>query len=440
MSKTSPSTETTSTQSKASNRKATTAPNAQVIAKALSEGLPPVQPTLSTHDLPMFFDDFHDQICERLLDFAQTWEPTDYQDDWLATVQAVNKMSEATLIKLCIPEMFGGEAVGQHDELDVRSITLARECLGYLDGLLDCAFAMQGLGSYPISIAGNETQKQRYLEGFLSGERIGAFALTEPEAGSDVASMKMKAKRLDNGDYQLHGVKTFISNAGVATQYVVFASTNPRAGAKGITAFIVEPSDAGFKIEPFEVMAPHPIGTLKLNRCVVPASRRLGEEGEGFKIAMRTLNTFRISVAGAALGMARRALDEALRHTSTRIQFNQPLIEQQQVSAALAQAATELDAARLLVYRAGYVRDVLEARSNKEVAMAKLFATEAAQRIIDTCLQLHGGLGVKRGEVLERLYREIRALRIYEGASEVQRLIIAKGLRDELAELCALNR
>lgn len=414
-------------------RKAKQSP--QMAAKALSEALPPVQPSLSSGDLPMFFDDFHDQISDRLLSFAEGWEPNDYQDDWLATSHAVAKMSEASLSKLCIPELFGGEPVGQHDELDVRSITLARECLGYLDGLLDCAFAMQGLGSYPISSAGNETQKERYLPGFISGERIGAFALTEPEAGSDVASIKTKAKRLENGDYQLNGVKTFISNAGVATQYVVFASTNPRAGAKGISAFIVEPTDPGFKIEPFEVMAPHPIGSLKLNRCVVPASRRLGEEGEGFKIAMRTLNTFRISVAGAALGMARRALDEALRHTSTRVQFDQPLIEQQQVSAALAESATELDAARLLVYRAGYMRDVLESRSSKEVAMAKLFATEAAQRIIDRCLQVHGGLGVKRGEVLERLYREVRALRIYEGASEVQRLIITKGLRDELTEL-----
>ena len=413
-------------------------PSPQATAKALGEALPKLEPTLSTFDLPMFFDDFHDKICEQLLSFAEGWEPNDFQDDWLATSHAVEKMSEASLSKLCIPEMFGGEAVGQHDELDVRSITLARECLGYLDGLLDCAFAMQGLGSYPISVAGNESQKERYLAGFISGERVGAFALTEPEAGSDVASMKTKAKRLENGDYQLSGAKTFISNAGVATQYIVFASTNPKAGAKGISAFIVEPSDPGFKIEPFEVMAPHPIGSLKLNRCVVPASRRLGEEGEGFKIAMRTLNTFRISVAGAALGMARRALDEALRHTSTRVQFDRPLIEQQQVSAALADAATELDAARLLVYRAGYMRDVLESRSGKEVAMAKLFATESAQRIIDRCLQLHGGLGVKKGEVLERLYREIRALRIYEGASEVQRLIIAKSLRDELAELADL--
>ena len=389
-------------------------------------------PSLSTADLAMFFADHHDGITDDLLQFAASWSPGDYQDDWLATREAVRQLSISGVSALCVPERYRGRQVNNPDDIDARSITLARECLGYLDGLLDCAFAMQGLGSYPISLAGNESQRQRYLPGFLSGERIGAFALTEPKAGSDVASMKMKAKKDSNGDYLLSGQKTFISNAGVATQYIVFATVNPRAKAKGITAFIVEPGDHGVKIDPFEVMAPHPIGTLTLRKTRVPAARRLGEEGEGFKIAMQTLSTFRLSVAGAALGMARRALDEATRHAMERQQFGGPLFDQQQVAAMLADSATELDAARLLVYRAAYLRDMRDIFGidpSKEVAMAKLYATEAAQKIIDRSVQIHGGSGVMRGSVPERLYREIRALRIYEGASEVQRVVIARQLQ-----------
>ena len=392
-------------------------------------------PTLSNFDLPFLFSDFHDRISIRLLKFSESWKGGDYQDEWLATRDAIRQLTSKSVTDLCIPERYQGEQVNNPNDIDVRSITLARECLGYLDGLLDCAFAMQGLGSYPIISAGTEDQKLRYLPGFIKGERIGAFALTEPEAGSDVANLKMKARQHESGDYVLHGTKTYISNAGLASQYIVFANVNPRKKAKGITAFIVEPSDPGVKVEPFEVMAPHPIGTVTFWQTRIPPSRRLGEEGEGFQIAMKTLNTYRLSVAGAAIGMARRALDEAIKHAMTRHQFGKPLMKQQQIAASLADAATELDASRLLVYRAAYMRDVFDSDNTKEVAMAKLFATEAAQRIVDRCLQVHGGSGVKRGSPLERLYREVRALRIYEGASEVQRVIIAKQLERSIEEL-----
>ena len=389
---------------------------------------------LSNSDLTMFFADHHDQISRDLEQFAAQWSPGDYRDDWLATRAAVHQLSTSGLVGVCIPERYQGRQVNNPDEIDARAITLARECLGYLDGLLDCAFAMQGLGSYPISLAGTDEQRQRYLPGFLSGERIGAFALTEPKAGSDVVSMKMKAKRDSSGDYLLSGQKTYISNAGVATQYVVFANVDPRKKKRGITAFIVESNDNGIKIDPFEVIAPHPIGTVTLRRTRVPASRRLGEEGQGFDIAMKTLNTFRLSVAGAALGMARRALDEALKHAMQREQFGGPLMNQQQVAAMIADSVTELDAARLLVYRAAYLRDMRDifgSEAVKEVAMAKLYATETAQKIIDRSVQIHGGLGVKRGSIPERLYREIRALRIYEGATEVQRNVIAHQLKKD---------
>lgn len=392
------------------------------------------QPYLSTADLAMFFDTHHDGITDDLLNFAAHWSPRDYSDDWLATRDAVKQLSANKVSDLCIPERYHGRPVNNPVDIDARAITLARECMGYLDGLLDCAFAMQGLGSYPISLAGNEDQKSRYLPGFISGERIGAFALTEPKAGSDVGSLKMKAKQDKNGDYLLTGQKTYISNAGVASQYIVFANANPRKKSRGITAFIVEPNDNGVKIDPFEVMAPHPIGTLTLRKTRVPATRRLGEEGEGFKIAMQTLNTFRLSVAGAALGMARRALDEATKHAMEREQFGGPLFEQQQIAAMLADSATELDAARLLVYRAAYLRDmrdVFGSDAAKEVAMAKLYATESASKIIDRCVQIHGGLGVKKGSVPERLYREVRALRIYEGASEIQRVVIARQMQKD---------
>ncbi len=399
----------------------------------MSETLKPLKPYLSSNDLSFLFADFHDQLSENLSNFAKSWT-TEHEDDWLATKDAIHDLAKAGFTKLCIPEQYGGEAVENPKQIDIRSITLAREALGWSNGLLDCAFAMQGLGSYPITLAGTEEQKKHYLPGFIKGDRIGAFALTEPNAGSDVGNMECKAKKQENGDYIISGTKTFISNAGVATQYIVFASTDPKQKSKGISAFIVDANDTGVKIEPFEVMAPHPIGTIHFKRCRVPASALLGQEGQGFKIAMQTLDTFRISVAGAALGMARRAIDEGLRYSLQREQFQKPLIEQQQIAAYLADSATELDAARLLVYRAANLKDLFQESLIKEVAMAKLFATESAQRIIDRMLQIHGGLGVKKGNPLERLYREIRALRIYEGASEIQKLMIVKQMRKEVVE------
>jgi acyl-CoA dehydrogenase len=240
--------------------------------------------------------------------------------------------------------------------------------------------------------------------------------------------MQCRAARVDDG-WRIDGAKTFISNAGVAGQYVLFASTDPAAGRRGISAFIIEPEDVGLTVEALEVIAPHPIGTLRFANCRIPADRLLGQVGGGFKLAMQTLDAFRTTVAGAALGMARRALDEGLDRALTRQQFGKPIFDQQQIAAYLAQSATELDAARLLVFRAAHLRDTRTGRISSEVAMGKLFATEAAQRIIDRAVQIHGGRGVLRGVVVERLYREIRALRIYEGTSEIQKVIIAASLR-----------
>lgn len=381
---------------------------------------------LSTDDLPWFFEAIHHEAAAQARPFAERWTASG-ADDRAETRRAVAALAAAGLTRWCVPEAHGGAAVGKPDAIDVRACTLIREAFGQADGLLDTAFAMQGLGSYPITLAGTEAQKARYLPGVLDGSRLGAFALTEPEAGSDVASMQCRAVR-DGDGWRLDGAKTFISNAGVAGQYVLFASTDPSAGRRGISAFIVEPDDPGLSVEPLEVIAPHPIGTLRFSGCRLPADRLLGEAGGGFKLAMRTLDAFRTTVAGAALGMARRALSEATHRARTRIQFGKPIIEQQQIAAYLAESLTDLDAARLLVFRAAHARDTREGRVSAEVAMAKLFATEAAQRIIDRAVQIHGGLGVTRGVPVERLYREIRALRIYEGTSEIQKVIIAAGL------------
>lgn len=380
---------------------------------------------LSTDDLPWFFEPVHAEVAAQARPFAEAWRASD-ADERAETIRAVKALADAGLTRWCVPEQFGGAAVGRPDRIDVRACTLIREALGQADGLLDTAFAMQGLGSYPITLAGTDAQKARYLPGILSGERLGAFALTEPEAGSDVASMGCRAVR-DADGWRIDGAKTFISNAGVAGQYVLFART--AEGRRGISAFIIEPDDDGLSVEPLSVIAPHPIGTLRFDNCLIPADRLLGAEGQGFKLAMQTLDVFRTTVAGAALGMARRAQSEAIHRAATRHQFGKPIIEQQQIAAYLADNATQLDAARLLVFRAAWLRDTREGRVSSEVAMGKLFATEAAQRIIDRAVQIHGGLGVTRGVPVERLYREIRALRIYEGTSEIQKVIIAAGLR-----------
>jgi acyl-CoA dehydrogenase len=317
----------------------------------------------------------------------------------------------------------------------VRAICIIRETLARYDGLADFAFAMQGLGSGAISLAGSRELRSHYLPDVAHGRRIAAFALSEPEAGSDVAAMQCTARRDGEHHYLLDGAKTWISNGGIADFYCVFARTQPAArrpdgsaDSQGITAFVVDATSAGLTIaDRIDVIAPHPLATLRFRDCRIPVSQRLGEEGAGFKIAMQTLDIFRTSVAAAALGFARRALDEALAHVGRRRMFGRTLGDLQLTQATLADMATQLDAAALLTYRAAWRRDRGE-RVTRDAAMAKMTATENAQRIIDSAVQLFGGLGIVQGQPVERLYREIRALRIYEGATEVQKLVIAREL------------
>jgi acyl-CoA dehydrogenase len=312
--------------------------------------------------------------------------------------------------------------------LDVRALCVVREQLSYESSLADLMFAMQGLGSFPVALAGANDIKRQLLPEVKSGGAIAAFAITEPEAGSDVSALQTTARR-DGASYVLDGVKTFISNAGLADFYTVFAKTDMAKGSKGISAFVVEKHASGFYFEEkIELIAAHPIGRIRFDGCRVPLSNLLGGEGEGFKIAMTTLDTFRPTVGAAAVGLARRALDEAIGYARRRVQFGRPLSEFQATQMKLAEMATELDAARLLVYRAAWKKDTEAGRVTLESAMAKLFATEAAQRIVDAAVQIHGGTGVVRGSVVEHLYREVRALRIYEGTSEIQKLVIASQL------------
>jgi acyl-CoA dehydrogenase len=317
---------------------------------------------------------------------------------------------------------------GDASAIDSRSVCLARETLAFQDGLADFAFAMQGLGSGAVATAGSDEQRRLVLPKVRSGEWVAAFALSEREAGSDVAAMACSAREDGNG-YRLDGHKTWISNGGIADVYTVFARTGEAPGARGISAFLVFPDDPGFSIaERIEIMAPHPLATLNFEGCRLPADRRRGGPGEGFKIAMRTLDIFRASVAAAALGFARRAFDEALAHAKSRRMFGATLADLQLTQAALGDMATDIDAAALLTYRAAWRRDVQKLPTTVEAAMAKMTATETAQRVIDRALQMFGGRGVRRGEIVESLYREIRALRIYEGATEVQKLIVAREL------------
>jgi acyl-CoA dehydrogenase len=336
----------------------------------------------------------------------------------------VHALGEAGWLRQCVPSGFGGA----HDPLQSRYLVIARETLAWHAGLADFAFIMQGLGSGPISLAGTEALKKRYLPPVASGGAIAAFALTEPEAGSDVGAMAMTAQR-DGDAYVLDGEKTWISNGGIADFYTVFARTGEAPGARGISAFVIDAGVPGFEIaERLHVTAPHPLARLRFRDCRVPASQMIGSPGEGFKIAMRNLDIFRASVAAAALGFARRALDEALARATSRRMFGQTLADFQLTQAALADMATEIDAAALLTYRAAWLRDVEGVSTTREAAMAKMTATESAQRVIDRAVQIFGGLGVGTSSVVEHLYREIRPLRIYEGATEVQKLIIARDL------------
>ena len=314
---------------------------------------------------------------------------------------------------------------GARASLDVRGLCLIRETLARHDALADFAFAMQGLGAGPISLFGSSEQR-RWLARTRSGEAIAAFALTEQQSGSDVANIAMTARQDGNG-YILDGEKTWISNGGSADLYVVFARTGEAPGAKGISAFIVPGDSSGFSVaERLDVMSPHPLARIAFDRVRVPASAMIGAPGEGFKIAMATLDVFRSTVAAAALGFARRALEETLGRARRRRMFDGALADLQLVQGAIAEMALDIDAAALLVYRAAWTKDSGALRVTREAAMAKLFATEGAQRVVDKAVQLHGGDGVRRGHIVERLYRDIRALRIYEGASEVQKVVIAR--------------
>jgi acyl-CoA dehydrogenase len=333
----------------------------------------------------------------------------------------VRLLGEAGWLKACVPAAYGGLT----DRLDVRTLCLAREILARHSGLADFAFAMQGLGSGAISLYGTPELKAAYLPKTAEGRRIGAFALSEPEGGSDVAALRLTARR-DGDHFVLDGRKSWISNAGIADHYVVFARTGEAPGAKGLSAFVVEAQTPGLRVaERIEVIAPHPLGTLAFDRCRVPASHLLGKPGDGFKIALATLDIFRSTVGAAALGFARRALDEAVARVESREAFGQKLAAFQATQMRVADMATEIDAAALLVYRAAWTRDCVAERVTREAAMAKLYATEAAQRVVDSAVQLWGGLGVTRGVAVERLYREVRSLRIYEGTSEIQKLVIA---------------
>jgi acyl-CoA dehydrogenase len=377
-----------------------------------------------------FFDERH-RVLERKLDAwtAENIAESHYDDVDAECRALVSVLGEGGWPRYAV----GGVAYdGADDTIDTRSICLIRETLARHSGLADFAFAMQGLGSGAITLYGTEEQKRAYLPRVAAGTAIAAFALSEPDAGSDVAALGCAARR-DGDSFVLDGEKTWISNGGIADFYVVFARTGEAPGSRGISAFIVDAGTPGFAIaERIEVIAPHPLARLSFTACRIPASRLLGPAGQGFKVAMRTLDIFRTSVAAAALGFARRALDEALKRATTRTMFNQKLADFQLTQAKLAQMATAIDAAALLTYRAAWLRDQGKTVT-REAAMAKLTATESAQTIIDSAVQIFGGLGVVSGEPVEKLYREIRALRIYEGASEVQQLIVARELLKETA-------
>ena len=373
-----------------------------------------------------FFEDQHRAFAQDLDAWAST-ELTNrvHSGDVDQTCRdLVRTLGQAGWLRWCVPASAGGTL----PELDSRSLCLARQTLGLYDGLADFAFAMQGLGSGPISLFGSPEQQARYLPAIASGQAIAAFALSEPDAGSDAGAMTMRATR--QGDhYCLNGVKTWISNAGLADFYTVFArSENDELdGANGVTAFIVDANTPGLDIsERFDVSAPHPIGTLTFTDCMIPVQQRLSTSGRGFKVAMQTLDVFRASVGAAALGFAQAAAQMAIGRAHERQMFGTTLADMQITQAAIGQLATEIDAAALLIYRAAWQRDVLKQRTTRAAAMAKLFATETAQRVIDRNVQIHGGLGVKVGHPAETLYREIRALRIYEGATEIQQVVIAR--------------
>lgn len=372
-----------------------------------------------------FFTPEHRDLAQSVAQFvAQEIEPRAAVEENVedAARNFVRLLAGAGLLKYAVAE----------SKIDVRALCLIREELAYSSALADLAFIMQGLGTYAIARAAPDHVRDFWLSRAADGKAIAAFALTEPNAGSDVAAIETTARR-DGETYVIDGRKRFISNAGIADFYIVFAKTGTREdGRPALSAFVVGSKMPGFRVvERTSLIAPHPIGEIVFSECRVPAEDMVGEEGDGFKLAMETMDTFRASVGAAACGMARRALDQAVRYASGRKQFGRLLSEHQLVQAKLAEMITELDAARLLVYRAAYARDTETGRVTREASEAKLFATEAAGRIIDSAVQIHGGAGLVSGTVVERMYRDVRALRIYEGTSEIQKLVIAGQLLKE---------
>ena len=375
-----------------------------------------------------FFDDVHRALGADLVDWAAV-QRVDETDDRAACREWVKLLGDSGWLRYCVPAKFGGAL----HKLDSRALVILRETLAFHSPLADFAFAMQGLGSGAITLAGTDAQQAAYLPHVASGQKIAAFALSEADAGSDAGAMTTSAA-LANDGWAINGSKTWISNGGIADFYVTFVKTDLNAVTRGITPFIVDANNPGLDTSAhIAVMAPHPLATLVFNNCVVPADSQLGELNGGFKLAMQTLDIFRASVAAAAVGMARRALWEAMSYSKQRVMFGGKLADFQLTQAKLGEMAALVDAAALLTYRAAWLRDEGERTGNvvritAEAAMAKMTATENAQRVIDMALQMHGGLGVKVGTKVESLYRDIRSLRIYEGATEVQQLIIGKAL------------
>ncbi|MGB9414285.1 MAG: acyl-CoA dehydrogenase family protein [Pseudolabrys sp.] len=374
-----------------------------------------------------FFEPRHRELAERLEAWsAQNLSGIDHHDTDQTCRSLVAALGRDGWLKFTAP----GE--GDAERIDVRTLALIRETLARHAGLADFAFAMQGLGAGPLSLFGNAEQREAWLPKTRSGKAIAAFALSEPASGSDVANIATVASR-DGANFVLDGEKTWISNGGIADFYIVFARTGEAPGARGLSTFVIEADNPGLTIaERLNVIAPHPLARLRFEACRVPASALVGRAGDGFKIAMATLDVFRTSVGAAALGFARRALDETLKRATDRHLFGAPLADLQMVQGHIADMALEIDAAALLIYRAAWAKDMGAARVTREAAMAKLFATEAAQRVIDTTVQIHGGEGVRSGHPVETLYREIRALRIYEGASDVQKIVIARSVLSAL--------
>jgi acyl-CoA dehydrogenase len=379
-----------------------------------------------------FFDDVHRDLGQRLADWIPQ-QHIDESDDRQACKEWVKLLGANQWLRYCVPAGKDGALGGALEKLDSRALVILRETLAFHSPLADFAFAMQGLGSGAITLAGTPAQQAAYLPQVASGAKIAAFALSEPDAGSDAGAMVTSAVNT-GGSWAINGSKTWISNGGIADFYVTFTKTDPQAGTRGITAFIVDAENQGLDTsEHIAVMAPHPLATLKFTHCKLPQDAQLGALHGGFKLAMQTLDIFRASVAAAALGMARRALAEAVRFSKERKMFGQTLADFQLTQAKLGEMAALVDAAALLTYRAAWMRDESErlgsgARITAEAAMAKMTATENAQKVIDMALQMHGGLGVKVGTKVESLYRDIRSLRIYEGATEVQQLIIGKAV------------